>query len=65
MDSGFMDSGFMDSGLSALPSPGMTVARSAPAEAGALLNVRLSVLSLTAYSNIDFSRCTSPIRLAH
>src|SRR5439155_25753742 len=45
MDSGFMDSGFMDSGLSALPSPGMTDARSAPAEAGALLNVRLSVLS--------------------
>src|SRR6266576_557568 len=40
MDSGFMDSGFMDSGLSALPSPGMTDARSAPAEAGALLNVR-------------------------
>src|SRR6267154_2569517 len=30
MDSGFMDSGFMDSGLSALPSLGMTDARSAP-----------------------------------
>src|SRR4051812_4654834 len=44
MDSGFVDSGFVDSGLSALPSPGMTDARSAPAEAGALLNVRLSVL---------------------
>src|SRR6266576_3745739 len=40
IDAGFMDSGFMDSGLSALPSPGMTDARSAPAEAGALLNVR-------------------------